>query len=95
MRDFFANPSPTSWPILLFAIVALPMTWIAINRRWLADRDIGLLIGALGIFGISAIFSLLPEFRMLIPMSVVLIFVAATTDGQRRADAALASGRTA
>lgn len=95
IRDLLADASPTSWIVLLFAIVALPLTWIAMNRRWLTELDLGLLIGALGIFGISAVFSLLPELRMLIPMSVVLIFVAAAADGRRRADANLATDRFA
>lgn len=84
--------APTSWPVLLLAIVAAPLAWVAINRRWVSAGDQGLLFGALGIFVVSAIFSLLDELRMLLPMTVVLVFVAAMTEGRRAMALARDSG---
>ena len=92
IREVLATLAPTSWPILLLTIAAMPLSWIAANRRWVTEADVGLLVGALGIFVISAIFSLLPELRMLIPMSMVLVFVAAVVEGRRTADARAGSG---
>lgn len=83
VRDLVQHPNPTSWALLLFAIVAPPITWVAANRRWIDLRLVGLLIAAAGIFGISTVFSLLPELRMLEPLSVVLIFAAVAAEAAR------------
>jgi hypothetical protein len=80
------KPAPDSWLVLLLAIVIGPLMWIATNRRYLTATHRGILGAGVLIFIVSSIFSLINELRMLIPLSVLLIYVAvcAETIRQRR-----------
>ena len=78
------KPAPDCWPVLLFAIVIGPLAWIAVNRRYLTATHRGVLAAGVLIFVVSSIFSLINELRMLIPLSVLLIYVAACLETIRQ-----------
>jgi hypothetical protein len=78
------RPAPDSWPLLLFAILVAPVMWIATNRRYLGATHRGILAAGGLILIVSSIFSLINELRMLIPLSVLLIYVAVCAETIRQ-----------
>ena len=76
----FRHPTPEEWPLLLFSILTLPLIWIWANRLFLTSAHRGILLAGIVVFIVSSIFSRLTELRMLIPLSVMLIYVAACAE---------------
>jgi hypothetical protein len=68
------HPTPSSWPLLLFALFTPILWWIWINREYLGDQQTRVLAAGFIIWGITCFFGRLEELRVYIPAFTVLIF---------------------
>jgi hypothetical protein len=79
------HPTPTVWPVLLAALLVPVVLWIVANRQYLTPSLIGLL-GASAIISLASIaLASIDELRILLPVTPVLIFVAAALEARRQA----------
>ena len=89
------HPNPSSWPVLLAAMIAVPGIWIWWNRARIRERDKRLLVSAAVIFIISVVFGQLPELRDFITSIVLVVFVAAASEGWATRFSTLTAARAA
>jgi hypothetical protein len=83
VEEFLKSPSPSSWPVLLLAAIALPGLWVFRNRHWLEDGQRRLLLLAGALFPLSVVFGTPSEVRIYTTPIVVLVYVATAGEATR------------
>jgi hypothetical protein len=74
VAGFLHGPTPSSWPVLGFAMLTPILWWIWINREFMQETQARLLWAAAVIGGITFFFGKMDELRVFIPVLMVLIF---------------------
>jgi hypothetical protein len=101
LREFFAHPYASGWPVLLFALVAPTVVWLSANRRALGETERRILVAALLTIGISSVVAFMAELRsVFLAPHVMATFVAVSAEARAsrfspqvpRADGAAAPG---
>ncbi len=84
LHDAIAPLSPSSWLVLLVAMILPLAVWIGSNRQRLTGVEKRLLLAGIAIACIAPIFGIIEELRFFIPAAVILIFVACCADSNRQ-----------
>ena len=79
------HPTPTVWPVLLTALLLPIVLWITANRRYLTPELTGLLATCVIITLASITLASIDELRILLPVTPVLVYVAAALEARRQA----------
>ena len=77
------SPTPSSWPLLAFAMI-VPLTgWIMTNRPYCVGEDRRVVTAGLLIGFVTVLFGLVHELRVFIPSLVLLCYAAAAMEAKR------------
>lgn len=75
-KEFLYNPTNSSWPVLLAAMLVPLVLWIWSNRRSLTGLDIRLLMASMVIIIMTLPWARMNELRTFLPAMTVAVYVA-------------------
>jgi hypothetical protein len=84
VKPVLLDPTLSSWPILLLAMLAPVLLWLFANKQVMCAWHSRLLGAALAIGMISITLASIDELRILIPSTTILVFVTAAMETQRQ-----------
>jgi len=81
--EVLKQPSPSSWPVLLLAALAVPALWLYRNRDWLGATERRLVLLAVVLLPLCVVFGTPSELRIYTTAFVVLVYVATAGEAIR------------
>jgi hypothetical protein len=83
-KEFLRNPTNSSWPVLLAAMLVPLVLWLWSSRKFLTSLHLRLLAASAAIILMSQQYARLDELRTLIPALTIAVYVAVVSDSSLR-----------